>query len=59
MIDLTCDSEDLSEPIDGGRIDVGEATAGQHALELDPFPPRADETFAALADAKVKLKKDP
>lgn len=41
------------EPIDGGVIDVGEATAQSFALELDPYPraPDADELRRALGIA--------
>lgn len=34
----------------GGAIDVGEAAAEQLALEIDPFPRRADARFPGYAD---------
>lgn len=43
--------EDLPDPIVGGAIDVGEAAAEQLALEIDPFPRRADARFRGYMDA--------
>jgi uncharacterized metal-binding protein YceD (DUF177 family) len=41
--DLVLDSEaEPVEPLEGGRIDIGEAVAQQLSLSLDPFP-RAPE----------------
>jgi uncharacterized metal-binding protein YceD (DUF177 family) len=39
--DVTLDGED--EPLEGGRIDIGEAVAQELSLALDPFP-RAPES---------------
>ncbi|WP_162914981.1 YceD family protein [Desertibaculum subflavum] len=65
-IELDLDVADPPEPIEGGRIDVGEAVVEQLALAIDPYPrkpgvefvPPADETemqenpFAALGGLK-------
>jgi len=41
--DIVLDGEsDPVEPLEGGRIDIGEAVAQQLSLSLDPFP-RAPE----------------
>jgi uncharacterized metal-binding protein YceD (DUF177 family) len=37
-VDLPIEDEDWPEPIEDGRIDVGEAVAQQLALALDPYP---------------------
>ena len=37
-VDLPMDDEAWPEPIEDGRIDVGEAVAQQLALALDPYP---------------------
>ena len=37
-VDLDTDDIDIPEPLEGESIDIGEATAQQLALELDPFP---------------------
>ncbi|HEX7007777.1 MAG TPA: DUF177 domain-containing protein [Alphaproteobacteria bacterium] len=37
-VDLPIDDEAWPEPIEDGRIDVGEAVAQQLALALDPYP---------------------
>jgi uncharacterized metal-binding protein YceD (DUF177 family) len=37
--DIVLDSDDETvEPLDGGKIDIGEAVAQQLSLALDPFP---------------------
>jgi uncharacterized metal-binding protein YceD (DUF177 family) len=42
--------DDLIEPLDAGRIDIGEAVAQQLSLTLDPFP--RSPAAAAVADAE-------
>ncbi len=46
---LTVDDEPFPEPIEGGAIDIGEATAEQLALELDPFPRAPGAVFDPTA----------
>ena len=67
-IELDLEVADPPEPIEGGRIDVGEAVVEQLALAIDPYPRKAgvefeppaeeDETsenpFAALRGLKAK-----
>lgn len=67
--DFDLESEEPPEPLVEGRIDVGELTAEQMALALDPYPRRPDarlpeayaeheperrNPFAALAKLKEK-----
>lgn len=46
-LDLVWDDEDPPDPIEDGRIDLGEAVAEQLALALDPFPRAPDAAFVA------------
>ena len=48
--DIVLDSEaEPVEPLEGGRIDIGEAVAQQLSLSLDPFP-RAPESRSGEGD---------
>ncbi|SEH25840.1 YceD family protein [Magnetospirillum fulvum] len=44
-IDLIWDGEDPPDPIEDGRIDLGEVVAEHLALSLDPFPRAPGATF--------------
>lgn len=46
-IDLDMSQEDDAEPVENGRIDVGELTAEYLSLALDPFPHAPDAVFDA------------
>lgn len=46
-IDLDMSQEDDVEPVENGRIDVGELTAEYLSLALDPFPHAPDAVFDA------------
>jgi len=45
-IELSWDDEDPPDPIEQGRIDLGEVVAEQLALALDPFPRAPGATFS-------------
>lgn len=57
--------DDLPEPIQDGKIDVGEAICEQLALEIDPFPRVKGATFDGYAtgpdalDGAISHKKNP
>lgn len=53
-IDLDMTQEDDIEPVENGRIDVGELMAEYLSLALDPFPHRPDAVF----DAEAVREKD-
>jgi uncharacterized metal-binding protein YceD (DUF177 family) len=48
-IDLIWDGEDPPDPIEDGKIDLGEVVAEHLALALDPFPRAPGATFEAPA----------
>lgn len=50
-LDLLWDGEDPPDPIEDGKIDLGEVVAEHLALALDPFPRAPGATFEAPADA--------
>lgn len=45
MVDL--DAEDAPEPMNAGKIDVGEAVAERLALAIDPYPRKPEARFEA------------
>ena len=49
-IELDLEVADPPEPIEGGRIDVGEAVVEQLALAIDPYPRKPGVEFEAPAD---------
>lgn len=50
-IDLTWGGEDPPDPIEDGKIDLGEVVAEHLALALDPFPRAPGATFDPLPEA--------
>ena len=47
-LDFLLDEEDPPEPIENGRIDLGEAVVQQFAVMLDPYPRAEDAALQAL-----------
>lgn len=47
-------SEDPPEPIENGRLDVGEIMSEQLAVTIDPYPKKPGATFEGAADAVVE-----
>lgn len=50
-IELEVEGEEPADPLIGGIIDIGEATAEQLALALDPYPRAPGAVFEAPAEA--------
>lgn len=57
-IELDLEIADPPEPIEGGRIDVGEAVVEQLALAIDPYPRKAGVAFELPAD-EVETNENP
>jgi uncharacterized metal-binding protein YceD (DUF177 family) len=51
--------DDTADPIAGGEIDLGEIVAETLALELDPYPRRPGEVFAAADDTEGDARASP
>jgi uncharacterized metal-binding protein YceD (DUF177 family) len=49
-IELDMAEEDSPEPMEGGRIDIGELVTQHLSLALDPYPRRPDAEFEASAE---------
>lgn len=54
---VTGADEDEADPIDNGWIDLGELAAETLALDLDPYPRKPGETFAAHIEAQDAVDK--
>jgi uncharacterized metal-binding protein YceD (DUF177 family) len=49
-LDVSLSDEDGPEPLEGGRIDLGELVAQHLSLALDPYPRKPDAAFTAIAE---------
>jgi uncharacterized metal-binding protein YceD (DUF177 family) len=57
-IEIDLEAAEPPEPIEGGRIDVGEAVVEQLALAIDPYPRKPGVAFEPPAD-EVETRNNP
>ncbi len=50
------EDEDDADPIDNGRVDLGEVTAETLALDLDPYPRQPGEAFIEHVEAREEAE---
>ncbi len=55
-LELTIEDELWPEPLNQGRIDMGEAVSQQLALALDPYPRAFGAVFEATAGRAIEVK---
>ena len=51
-VDVALEEDDPPEPLEGGKIDMGEAAAEHLALVLDPFPRVPGAVFETAEEGK-------
>lgn len=51
-LEVGLSEEDGPEPMDGGRIDLGELVAQHLSLALDPYPRKPDAAFTGVAEGQ-------